>query len=201
LVVGWAGFRGQKTTNRPLELLPDMDDQPKYGQQGSSAFFADGNSARPPIPGTAPRGIEGYATVKPAEYTVGTSYYHTGRMGEVWGEGFPTEVTVDAGLIRRGNERYNVYCSICHGYAGDGKGITANAAYGSPTPRMRPTALTAISSTRSLTAKAKWVLTGPKSRFLIGGLSLPTFALSSRPRRWLLRLPSNYFHEPSLRYC
>ena len=35
----------------------------------------------------------------------------------------PVPVTSD--LLERGQERYNIYCTVCHGYAGDGRGIVA----------------------------------------------------------------------------
>jgi mono/diheme cytochrome c family protein len=132
LVVGWAGFRGEKTVNRPLEILPDMDDQPKLGEQDDSQFFADGRSGRRPVLGTVPQRLEGAGQVAPPTFSSGSDYYSSGRMGDVWGDGFPKEITVDAGLIRRGGDRFNVYCAVCHGPAGDGKGITADPAYGIP---------------------------------------------------------------------
>ena len=49
-----------------------------------------------------------------------TSYYNTGRMGDFWGNGLPDEVrgddgAIDAAFIERGQDRYNISCSICHG--------------------------------------------------------------------------------------
>jgi mono/diheme cytochrome c family protein len=128
LVVGWAGFRGSPTTKPPLEIFPDMDDQAKVKAQDTSEFFADGQGARAPIPGAIPAGIEATATRlsdKTLTFTAGgTDYYHTGRFGDYYGDGLPEQVEVSAALIRRGNDRYNIYCAVCHGYAGDGGGIT-----------------------------------------------------------------------------
>lgn len=139
LVVGWAGFRGDTTTKPPLQILPDMDDQAKVTYQAASSFFADGKGARPSVPGTVPMGLsvatpaaDGAAPAAPdLSFTAGgTDYYHTGRFGDYWGDGLPGEVALEPALIRRGAERYGIYCAVCHGHTGAGDGITAK--YGIP---------------------------------------------------------------------
>ncbi len=105
------GPRGEVSTRPPLEVFPDMDRMPKYHPQAKSAFFADGRTDRLPVEGTLARG---------SYYE--DEYYGTGKNGEVFGKGFPIEVTNDA--ISRGEERYNIYCTVCHGAAGDGDSIT-----------------------------------------------------------------------------
>ncbi len=106
------GFRGTKTTKRPLEIFSDMDHMPKYQPQGESAFFADGRTDRLPVPGTVARGT--------FEADV---YKASGKNGDAFGSGFPIEVNQAA--IERGQERFNIYCLPCHGAAGDGQGRTA----------------------------------------------------------------------------
>ena len=139
-VIGIAGFPGElpggkysgKTfSSRPYEFLPDMDDQPKVKAQASSDFFADGMGARNPVANTVPMGFE--LPDKPAQeggfqpygFTHGKDYYNSGRFGDYWGDGFPEQVEVNEAFIRRGKERYDIYCGICHGDAGDGKGVTS----------------------------------------------------------------------------
>ena len=56
-------------------------------------------------------------------FSHGSGYYYTGVIGEFYGDGFPEEVTVDAGLLRLGHERYDIYCSRCHGESGNGAGV------------------------------------------------------------------------------
>ncbi len=148
LGVGWAGFRGDTTTKPPLYVFPDMDDQAKVKYQAESDFFADGKGAQKPVPGTVPMGLTvatqpvaaaaagaGAASAPPVAppaftFTAGTDYYHTGRFGDYWGDGLPSEVALDAALIRRGAERYGIYCAVCHGHTGAGDGITSK--YGVP---------------------------------------------------------------------
>lgn len=106
------GFRGTKTTKRPLEIFDDMDHMPKYQPQSESSFFADGRSDRLPVTGTVARG-----TFEPDAYKA------SGRKGEAYGNGFPIDVNEAA--MERGQERYDIYCAVCHGAAGDGNGRTA----------------------------------------------------------------------------
>ncbi|TLD70229.1 cytochrome c [Phragmitibacter flavus] len=129
-VVAFAGFRGHKFENTPFELLPDMDDQAKVKYQVSSNLFADGHAMRKPVAGTMPMGFnvpsqpasEGY-TPQDIEFTHGTGYYYTGKMGDFYGDGLPPEVELTPALLERGRERYNINCAICHGESGNGQGI------------------------------------------------------------------------------
>jgi mono/diheme cytochrome c family protein len=131
LVIGFAGFRGDKFTQPPIEVFNDMDHQAKVKPQSSNAFFADGIGSRKPVAGTVPMGL--HVAHKPAAqdtapgfgFTHGSDYYNSGRMGDFWGDGFPQQVKVDEALLRLGEERYNINCAICHGKSGDGKGITS----------------------------------------------------------------------------
>ena len=129
-VVSLAGFRGTKMTHPPIEIFRDMDHQPKYQPQHPSAFFADGRGARKPVPGTVPHGyiLQGAYFQTGADNTSPNSkfanhpdYYNSGKMGEVYGDGIPVEVTEK--LLSRGRERYNINCAICHDEAGSGNGI------------------------------------------------------------------------------
>ncbi|EDY82384.1 hypothetical protein VDG1235_2006 [Verrucomicrobiia bacterium DG1235] len=109
------GFRGTKSTKNPLEIFDDMDHMPKYQPQDESAFFADGRTDRLPVPGTVARG-----TFEPDAFKA------SGKNGDAYGSGFP--IAVDNAAMKRGEERYNIYCTPCHGAAGDGQGRLA--AYG-----------------------------------------------------------------------
>lgn len=113
LVVGVAGFRGSLSRKPPIEIFPDMDRQPKLRPQTRGSFFADGLSSQLPVPGTIARG----AAYEDLPVNTGRE---PGRTNYV--EVLPVPVT--ASLLRRGQERYGIYCAPCHGLAGDGKGIT-----------------------------------------------------------------------------
>jgi len=87
-----------------------MSNQPKYDPLEPSDFFADCMSARPRIPGTVARGE-----------LVADSFIATGKINGADGDGFP--FTITAAVMDRGQERFNIYCSVCHGRAGDGNGM------------------------------------------------------------------------------
>jgi len=130
-VLALAGFRGVKGPNPPIEVFPDMDHQPKYLPQHESAFFADGSAARKPVVGTIPLGYTlpgAYlqagarnATLQPSGFADQPDYNNTGVMGDVFGTGIPIEVS--EALIRRGQERFNITCAVCHGQGGAGNGV------------------------------------------------------------------------------
>jgi len=132
LVFGMFGVRGHKFSQTPVEVFPDMDRQDRVNAQARSSFFADGVGARPPVAGTLPVGYsipdqpfeDGDAVVD--GFSLPDSYFNSGRVGDYFGDGMPEELTVDAHLLARGKERFGIYCAICHGDSGDGKGVVAN---------------------------------------------------------------------------
>ena len=132
LVVGALGFRGDKFTRTPLQIFPDMKVQPKVKYQAASAFFADGIGERLPIAHTVPMGFEVPAKAsadgaQPPRYgfSNGLDFYNTGKVGDFYGDGFPAELTLDAEFLARGQQRFNIYCAVCHGQSANGKGITS----------------------------------------------------------------------------
>jgi mono/diheme cytochrome c family protein len=138
-VVATAGVRGHHFSKPPFEIFPDMNYQPKVKDQQGSSFFADGIASRQPIPGTV-------AEEMPAK----NDYWATGKWDEThWGDGVPVHGATDAAPalavddqnMARGRERYTINCAMCHGAAGDGKGITSqygfNGAANYHTDRLR----------------------------------------------------------------
>lgn len=112
-LVGVAGFRGGTSRRPPIEVFPDMDRQPKLRPQTDASFFEDGLSSRLFVPGTVARGT-------PYQDLPVNTGMITGTTNFV--PSIPLEV--NPGLMARGRERYDIYCSPCHGLAADGKGIT-----------------------------------------------------------------------------
>jgi mono/diheme cytochrome c family protein len=97
----------------------DMHDQPKYSAYEGSAFFADRRSARPVLEGTIAQGQLNE-----------DEHLHAGRIGGQPATTFP--FAIDDVVMRRGRERYNIFCSPCHGLAGDGDGMVVQRGYRRP---------------------------------------------------------------------
>jgi Cytochrome C oxidase, cbb3-type, subunit III len=132
MMIAIVGWRGQKTSRPPIEIFPDMDRQPKVKAQVPSEFYADGRAARLPVPGTVPLGYEmptGNAASEARdkspydriEFSTGTDYENTGQIGDHWGTGFPSEMTMM--VMERGQERFRIFCAVCHGATGAGNGM------------------------------------------------------------------------------
>jgi mono/diheme cytochrome c family protein len=108
----------------PLALVAgcrqDMHDQPKYTTLAPSAFFPDGQSARPLVADTVARGhldddLQFYSGKTAA-----------GKPLDV----FPLAVTTD--VLQRGQQRFNIYCSPCHDRTGSGRGMVVRRGFKPP---------------------------------------------------------------------
>ena len=134
VVLAMAGLRGQKSGQPPIEIFPDMDRQPRVNPQTRSEFYADGRAARRPVDGTVPLGYAmpmhklvdgsvGQATgpYKQIIFSSSPGYLDTGKMGENWGTGIPFEIS--PAIMGRGQQRFGIYCAVCHGATGAGNGI------------------------------------------------------------------------------
>jgi mono/diheme cytochrome c family protein len=87
------------------QLKQDMAHQPKARPLAPSEFFADGRSERPLIENTVARGaLADDALFAPKE-----------------SNNFPLPVNLQ--LLERGEDRYKIFCTPCHGLQGDGNGL------------------------------------------------------------------------------
>lgn len=94
----------------------DMWQQPKIAPLDESQFYADGQTARPLVAGTVARG---HLRLDDALYT--------GRVNGKYVDEIPMKVTKE--LILRGQDRFNIYCTPCHGRLGDGNGMIAKRGF------------------------------------------------------------------------
>lgn len=97
----------------------NMHNQNKLEPLEASAFFTDGQGSRQVPSGTVPRGAFG---AKIAPYT-GLAVAPPDPQG-------PPRVTM--ALLRRGQDRYNVFCAPCHDRAGTGRGMIVRRGYKQP---------------------------------------------------------------------
>ena len=123
-----AGTRGHKFSKPPFELLPDMDHQAKIKYQTRSDFFSDAVGSRLPVAHTQPMGYsipaQAVSSLSDAE-AKDAAYFATGRFGDFWGHGLPATIEVNEGFLATGAQYYGIYCTVCHGETGNGKGPTS----------------------------------------------------------------------------
>lgn len=88
----------------------DMHDAPRYEAFEASATFADNRASRTPPVGTVPRG-----------WLRDDEALYTGKLAGQLVDEFPFAIA-HADLVR-GQQRFNIYCTPCHGALGDGNGM------------------------------------------------------------------------------
>jgi mono/diheme cytochrome c family protein len=115
-----ARARFQTSPNTRIHLIQDMDQQPKYKTQTSSKVFADGRAMRLPPVGTVAVGhlqdddhfYRGFSRVEGANGESEVKFFTS----------LPAQVPWSSATLKRGQEKFNIYCLPCHGALGDGKG-------------------------------------------------------------------------------
>jgi mono/diheme cytochrome c family protein len=115
-------YRARKR-NSPLpriHLIQDMDKQPRRGPQTSHSWFVDGRAMRQPVSGTIPRGplrsspeFRGYRLRRDADSGAESPEFLT-EIPAIWAG--------DPSLSARGQDRFTIYCALCHGPGGMGDG-------------------------------------------------------------------------------
>jgi mono/diheme cytochrome c family protein len=136
ITIALLGFQGQHRDVPAIEFFGDMKRQDKVKFQKPSDFFADGRASRPPVDGTIPMGydIPGHPMQNAGsptddidsplgDFSAGTDYLNTGKMGDRWGTGLPLPVSAE--LIKRGQKVFTIDCAVCHGATGQGNGVTS----------------------------------------------------------------------------
>jgi len=104
--------RASKSSQPHWHVFSDMDYQPKAKSDQAFDEFSDGRANRGEILGTIARG----------QLKADTALYQGLREG-AWITDLPADIVPTMAVLNRGQERYNIYCSPCHGYDGGGHGI------------------------------------------------------------------------------
>lgn len=111
-----------------IHMFQDMDNQPRFKAQQVNRSFIDGRAMRLPVGGTVAWGADASAP-DPDALRADDHYYRgykmvrdedTGEWSAQWYASIPPRVDVDERFVYRGQERFTIYCSPCHGDAGYG---------------------------------------------------------------------------------
>jgi mono/diheme cytochrome c family protein len=96
-----------------------MHNQPKAIPLRESVFFKNLSSARPILDGTVARGT-----------LQDDAAFFTGKTGATVTDALPFPLTAE--VLDRGEQRFNIYCSPCHGPSGHGDGMVVRRGYKHP---------------------------------------------------------------------
>jgi mono/diheme cytochrome c family protein len=119
LVSALLGCRGQTTEKTPIWIKHGMEFQPKLLPYGRTNLFPDGRDMQMPPEGTVAVGLLKEDDVY---YRGGTDTAHYAA----------NPMKIDAMLLERGQDRFQIYCTPCHGRTGAGNGMVI--AHGFPVP-------------------------------------------------------------------
>ena len=98
-----------------------MHDAPRYDPLEASTVLPNGSSAQPLVAGTVSRSEAAGSQLNDDELL------HTGKINGQLADAFPFAIT--RAELDRGEERFNIYCSPCHGRTGDGNGMVVQRGY------------------------------------------------------------------------
>lgn len=124
----------------------DMQDQPKAIAYRESSFYKDGTGSRPLVEGTVPRGYlredrafyfgkKATAQATPASPQTPPTQASANSQAGLYPDDVDTiPMKITALDIERGQVRYNIYCSVCHGMTGYGDGMIARRGFNKPSP-------------------------------------------------------------------
>lgn len=110
--------RGQLSDKPPVHPQQNMYFQERFNAQQENSFFENNMAMRAPVEGTVARG----------ELRDNIALYEGITENGDFVEEFPMEITKE--FLYRGQDRYDVFCTMCHGGTGDGQGIIMTGQYG-----------------------------------------------------------------------
>ena len=88
----------------------DMHNGPRYKVYQANDSFPDGRASRNLPPGTVARG-----------QLRDDDHFYTGKVNDAFATQYPFAIT--SAELSRGQDRFTIYCTPCHGQLGDGKGM------------------------------------------------------------------------------
>lgn len=106
--------RVKNSDKPPVHPIQDMDNQPPLRAQHPYVLFADSRAMRAHPLGTVARGRLDL-----------DDHFYRGIVDGAWATDFPPRAPFNERTLARGEARFNIYCTPCHGESGDGRGVVA----------------------------------------------------------------------------
>jgi len=122
-VIGTLGKRGTHFRKPSLYIFPDMEWQLKLHPQKPDSFFTNGLTSQLHLAGTVPRS-KPIQTLQGSVYPYEDAPVNTGRVTGTTNFVENNPLPISAALLKRGQQRFTINCSPCHGATADGNGIT-----------------------------------------------------------------------------
>ena len=96
-----------------------LGDQPKYDAYEESHFYENGSANRAPVKNTVARGS-----------VQADALFDTGMVNGKESDHLPMPMT--SALLKRGQQRFGIYCSACHGLTGEANGVVVQRGFPAP---------------------------------------------------------------------
>jgi len=106
------GCRGWISEKAPVHLNPNMDIQPKYKPYRENDWFDNKMDMRPLVKGVVAQG-----------YLKADDFYYRGKVNGQFVNSYPPQVKITKNFIKRGQDRFNIFCATCHDAGGGGNGL------------------------------------------------------------------------------
>jgi mono/diheme cytochrome c family protein len=138
-----AKWRTEHNDQPHYHIVPDMDFQQARGPQSETDVFPDQRASRTGIIGTVARG-----ELKEDEH------FYRGLTDGLWATSFPPQLEISERTMRRGEERFTIFCTPCHGQTGTGNGMVqarAMAVGAAATGWVQPTNLVDVAAVQNPT--------------------------------------------------
>ncbi len=181
--------RAQRLDSDPIVTGLTADEWSRYWKWDSKANAAADPKGPAPV---EPKGDTASIDKLAREKAFGAPRYDQRKAGEpkVYAEEFPFEITAED--LRRGQDRFSIYCAVCHGPVGNGKGKIWERGYLKPTSyHTVPVEKNEPSVKRDNTGKAipkdQWAST-PGIFFDLAGSEIP-LGMSRGYWRWGIEIP------------
>lgn len=126
LTAAAVGCRSETSAQPPIMLERNMFQQQRYNPQARSKFFTDGRTMRTPVAHTQSRDFETAPEIADGELADGSGYVLSTPDSVV------AQLGGIAGSVKRGQERYNIYCRPCHDATGAGHGTVIKRGMAQP---------------------------------------------------------------------